>query len=240
MRATKSYWKWILGTIVLAVVVYLFVAFDLRAEFREWFQEDVRVWLRNHPALAPFVYMLVYVISVVCFMPGSVITVAGGALFGPLFGLIYVSIASTTAAAIAFLIARYFAADWVERKASGKIDTIKKGIEAEGWRFVAFTRLVPIFPYNLLNYLFGLTKIDFWTYTGLTWLCMLPGTFAYVYAGYAAKVAAAGDTGVKRILITISIAAGLLILASMIPRIVKQWTDDEIEDVVENESLDTE
>lgn len=235
-RTVREHWKWLGVAVVLAGVVYFFVAFDMRTEFSQWFREDVRVWLQNNPALAPFVYFLIYVVAVVFFMPGSVVTLVGGALFGPWLGLLYVSIASTTAAACAFLIARYFAADWVERKASGKIQTVKDGIETEGWRFVAFTRLVPIFPYNLLNYLFGLTKIDFWTYTGVTWLCMLPGTFAYVYTGYAAKVAAAGDTGVKQLLITLSIAAGLLVLASMIPRWVKQWTDEDLEDVVEDET----
>lgn len=237
MKMLRNYWKWILGAVVLGVAAYLFVAFDLRAEFSQWFRDDVRTWLANHPALAPFVYVTVYVVSVVLFMPGSVVTLAGGALFGPLLGLIYVSIASTTAAAIAFLISRYVAADWVERKASGKLRTVKQGIEAEGWRFVAFTRLVPIFPYSLLNYVFGLTKIGFWTYTAVTWVCMLPGTFAYVYAGYAAQVAAAGRTGMRNTIITISVAVGLLVLASMIPKWVRAMTDDDIEEVVEeNES----
>lgn len=234
MKTVKNSWKWILGAGVLGLAVYLVVVFDLRAEFSQWFREDVRVWLKSNPALAPLVYVLVYVVAVVLFMPGSVITVAGGALFGPLLGLIYVSVASTTAAALAFLISRYLAADWVERNASGKIKTVKEGIEREGWRFVAFTRLVPIFPYNVLNYLFGLTNIGFWTYTGVTWLCMLPGTFAYVYAGYAAKVAAAGQGGLRQILITISVAAGLIVLASMIPRWVKRYTGGDIEEVVDD------
>lgn len=230
--------KWVLGALILGGLVYLFQAYELRAQFSHWFRHDVQPWLKAHPVLAPFVYMAIYIVAVVAFMPGSVITLVGGGLFGYVLGTIYVSIASTLAAGIAFLIARYVAADWVEQKASGKLGTIKEGIEEEGARFVAFTRLVPIFPYNLLNYMFGLTKIDFWTYFGLTWLCMLPGTFAYVYAGYAAKVAAAGSAGVKKTMIVISVAFGLLILASMIPKFVRMVTGDDVQEIVDDEAIE--
>jgi uncharacterized membrane protein YdjX (TVP38/TMEM64 family) len=226
MKLVRNHWKKVLGVLVLALVVYFFIEFDLRSRFSHWFKHDVQRWLANNPILAPFVYFLVYVVSVVGFMPGSVITLAGGAIFGPILGTIYVSLASTTAAGIAFLIARYFASDWVQRKASGKISKVKEGIENEGWRFVALTRLVPIFPYTLLNYMFGLTKINFWVYAGVSWVAMLPGTFAYVYAGYAAKQAAAGGTDIKRTIITISIALGLLVFVSMIPRWIKQWRNN--------------
>lgn len=230
--------KWIIGVAGLALVIYFFEAYELRSRFRHWFQNDVKIWLEANPVLAPFVYMGIYIVAVVAFMPGSVITLVGGGLFGYVLGTIYVSIASTIAAGIAFLIARYVAADWVEKKASGKLDTIKSGIEEEGARFVAFTRLVPIFPYTLLNYMFGLTKINFWTYFFVTWLCMLPGTFAYVYAGYATKVAAAGSAGVKQTMIVISIAVGLLIFASMIPKFVRMFSDDDVEEIVDDEEVD--
>lgn len=228
--------KWILGAVALGLAIYFFEAYELRSRFSTWFRNDVQAWLRAHPILAPFAYMGIYIVAVVAFMPGSVITLVGGGLFGYVLGTIYVSIASTLAAGIAFLIARYVAVDWVESRATGKLDTIKKGIEEDGARFVAFTRLVPIFPYSLLNYMFGLTKINFWTYFFVTWLCMLPGTFAYVYAGYAAKVAAAGSTGVKNTIIVITIAVGLLVLASMIPKFVRMVTDDEVEEIVDDET----
>lgn len=229
----KKYGKWVLGAIVLGVAIYFFEAYELRAQFREWFQNDVRAWLKANPVLAPFAYIGIYIVAVVAFMPGSVITVAGGALFGWLLGTIYVSIASTIAAGVAFLIARYLAAEWVEQKASGKIDKIKKGIEAEGARFVAFTRLVPIFPYTLLNYVFGLTKIDFWTYLGMTWVSMIPGTFAYVYAGYAGRQLFAGGMGMLETIIVVAIAIGLLVFASMIPKFAKRFTDEDVEEIVE-------
>lgn len=235
MEFFRKHWKKIAGLIVVSLLVYVFIAFDLRNEFSQWFKNDVQTWLKANPVIAPFAYIGIYVTSVVAFMPGSVVTLAGGALFGPILGTIYASVASTIAAGIAFLVARYFAADWVEDKASGRLGTVKEGIEAEGWRFVAFTRLVPIFPYNLLNYMFGLTKISFWIYAGVSWLAMLPGTFAYVYTGFAAQKATAGGSGVRTTLIYISIALGLLVLVSMIPKLVKKMQDDDIEDIVEDE-----
>lgn len=235
MRLIRDRWKTIFGLVVLGVFVWLFVAFDLRTAFAEWFRNDLKVWLANHPIIAPFVYFLVYVASVVAFMPGSVITLVGGALFGPLMGTIYVSLASTTAAGIAFLIARYLAADWVEEKASGKLDKVKTGIEEQGWKFVAFTRLVPIFPYNLLNYMFGLTKIRFWTYVWVSWVCMLPGTFAYVYLGFAGQKVAVGGVGLKKLVAIVGTAIGLIVLVSMIPKWVRQYQDETVEEIIEEE-----
>lgn len=228
-----KYGKWIAGALLLAVAVYFFEAYELRDQFREWFQNDVKIWLDANPIIAPFAYSALYIVAVIVFLPGSVITLVGGALFGPVLGTIYVSIASTVAATLAFLISRYIAADWVEKKASGKLGAIKEGIEKDGGRFVAFTRLVPIFPYTLLNYMYGLTKIPIWTYVWVSWLCMLPGTFAYVYAGYAAQVAAAGAAGIRKTFIIISVAVGLLVLASMIPKWVRKMSDEDVEEIVE-------
>ncbi len=212
----KKWLRWSLILLVVAIGAYLFWAYDLRAQFSQWFQEDMKIWLENHPVLAPFAYFLVYVAAVIGFMPGSVITLVGGALFGPILGLIYVSLASTTAAAIAFLIARYLAADWVERKASGRLETVKEGIDKQGWRF-------------------GLTGIKFWTYVWVSWVAMLPGTFAYVYLGFAGQKVAVGGVGLKKLIAIVGTAIGLIILVSMIPKWVKQWQEDEIEEIVADE-----
>ncbi len=228
--------KWVLGALVVSLLVYLYVAYDLRGEFSRWFRQDFKVWLAYHPFLAPFVYCLVYVVAVVGFMPGSVVTLVAGALFGPVLGTIYVSLASTTAAGIAFLIARHLAADWVEQKASGRLAKVKRGIDEQGGKFVAFTRLVPIFPYNLLNYMFGLTGIRFWTYLWVSWLTMLPGTFAYVYLGFAGKEVAVGGIGLKKLIAIVGTAIALIILVSMIPKWVKKWMDGEIDELVETEN----
>ena len=125
---------------------------------------------------------MIYIIAVVLALPGSAITIAGGALFGSVWGVVLVSIASTIGASIAFLISRYLARDFIVRKFSqnekfNKLDHLTK---EHGAIIVAITRLVPLFPFNFLNYGFGLTGVRFWTYVFWSWLCMLPGTVLYV------------------------------------------------------------
>ncbi len=168
-------------------------------------------------ALAPVVFVLVYILATVFFAPGSVLTLAGGALFGPVLGTVYNITGATLGAAVAFYVARYLASDWVEQKTGGRLRQLKDGVEQEGWRFVAFVRLVPLFPFNLLNYALGLTRIDFIAFLWATYVFMLPGAIAYTYLGYAGKEAIAGGEGLiqKGLL-----ALALLALVAFIPRIV--------------------
>lgn len=166
----------------------------------------------------PLLYILVYFIAPSLFIPGSAITIAGGAIFGPVWGTLYTIIGATGGASIAFLIARYLAGDWVQEKAKGILRRLKEGVEEEGWRFVAFTRLVPLFPFNLLNYAFGLTRIKFPHYVITSFFCMLPGAAAYSFIGYAGREAAAGSEGV---LLKVAAAVGLLFFVFMIPRFVR-------------------
>ena len=132
-------------------------------------------WVEGSGAAAPLLFMLAYAVATVLFLPGSLLTLAGGALFGPLWGTLYSLTGATLGATLAFLVARYLAADWVTRKASGKLQQMIEGVENEGWRFVAFVRLVPVFPFNFLNYALGLTRIRLWHYVLASYVCMLPG-----------------------------------------------------------------
>lgn len=142
----------------------------------------LRDWIGAMGMWGPFVFVFLYIAAVVAAVPGSALTVAAGALFGSILGVILVSIASTAGASLCFLIARYFARDAV----AGSLSTREKFrrldllTEEHGAIIVALTRLVPIFPFNLLNYGFGLTKVRFWTYVFWSWLCMIPGTVLYV------------------------------------------------------------
>lgn len=128
------------------------------------------------------VFVLLYAIAVIAALPGSALTVTAGALFGSVLGIILVSVASTLGASLSFLIARYFAREavtgWLSRHE--KFRRLDQLTEEHGAMIVALTRLVPIFPFNLLNYGFGLTRVPFWTYVFWSWLCMLPGTVLYV------------------------------------------------------------
>ncbi len=171
-------------------------------------------------AWAAIVFMLSYVVATALFLPGSVLTLAGGALFGPVWGTFYSLTGATMGAMLAFLIARYMASDWVERAAGGRLKKLVTGVEQEGWRFVAFTRLVPIFPFNLLNYAFGLTRIRVSHYVIATYVCMLPGTLAFTYIGFIGREALGGNR--EDLIKNGLIALALLAIVAFIPRIIKR------------------
>ncbi len=175
--------------------------------------------LRRMGWLAPLVFMLLYALAAVLFLPGSVLTIAGGALFGPVWGTLYNLTGATLGAMLAFLIARHLAGEWVARKAGGGLARLIAGVEAEGWRFVAFVRLVPVFPYNLLNYALGLTRIRLSHYVVTTYVCMLPGALAYTYLGYAGREAIAGGEGTIRKAL---LALALLAVVAFLPRLVRR------------------
>jgi uncharacterized membrane protein YdjX (TVP38/TMEM64 family) len=155
----------------------------------------------------------------VLFVPGSVLTLAGGALFGPLWGTLSNLAGAMLGATLAFVAARYVAADFVARRAGARIKALVEGVEAEGWRFVAFVRLVPLFPFNLLNYALGLTRIGFAEYLLASAICIVPGAFAYTYVGYAGRETAAHGAGAIR---NIALAIGLLAAVALLPRLVRR------------------
>ena len=179
----------------------------------------VEAWVQSYGLWAPVVFACMYAVATVLFLPGSVLTIAGGALFGPVWGTFYSLIGATTGATIAFLFSRFVASEWVARKASGRLKQLIDGVEAEGWRFVAFTRLVPLFPFNLLNYAFGLTRIRLSHYVLVSLVCMLPAGLAYAYLGYAGREAAAGN---ERAIEVGLIAIALLAAVGFLPRFIRR------------------
>jgi len=174
-------------------------------------------WVVGFGAAGPLLFMLLYALGTVLFMPGSVITLAGGAMFGPLWGTVYNLTGATLGALLAFLIARYLAADWVEQRVGGRMARLKQGVEAEGWRFVAFVRLVPLFPFNALNFTMGLTRIRLSHYVIASFVCMLPGAFAYTYLGYVGREAIGGGEGLMQKGL---LALALLAVVSFLPGLV--------------------
>ncbi len=150
-------------------------------------------------------------------MPGLPITVLGGVAFGPVWGTLYVWIAATIGAALAFLVARYAVRSTVERwvRASPRLSRLDEQAAEHGWRIVMLTRLVPLFPFNLQNYAYGLTRIGFWPYAITSSICMLPGTAAFTFAGGALSE---GRGDVRRTLGYLAVAGVLLVLVSLIPR----------------------
>jgi uncharacterized membrane protein YdjX (TVP38/TMEM64 family)/rhodanese-related sulfurtransferase len=202
----------------ILLVLGLLVGITLAILYRERFDAvALEAWINDAGVLAPIVFMLIYALATVLFLPGSVITLAGGALFGPVLGTFYNLTGATLGAVLAFLISRYLASDWIEDKAGGRVKQLINGVEGEGWRFVAFVRLVPLFPFNLLNYALGLTRIRLLHYLIASYVFMLPGTIAYTYLGYAGREAIGGGEGlIQKILI----ALALLAVVAFLPRVI--------------------
>jgi len=168
---------------------------------------------------APVLFILSYAAATVLFVPGVVFTLTGGAIFGPLWGTVWNLTGATAGATLAFLTARYVAADWIEKVSGDRLQRIVGGVEAEGWRFIAFVRLVPLFPFNLLNYALGLTRIGLGTYVSASAVCMLPSTIAYTWLGYAGRQALSGGRDmVRNVLIAIAVVAA----AALLPRFVRR------------------
>ena len=202
--------------LAIAIVALIIIAIIYRDEFSI---ESIKEIVANSGAFAPIIFMSIYVLATVLFLPGSLLTLTGGLLFGPYLGTFYNLTGATIGAALAFLIARFVASDWVEEKTAGGLKRLKSGVESEGWRFVAFVRLVPLFPFNLLNYALGLTKIGFGQYILATYIFMLPGAIAYTYLGYLGSEAIIGAEDLAQ---KIMIGISLLAIALFIPRIVKR------------------
>jgi uncharacterized membrane protein YdjX (TVP38/TMEM64 family) len=146
----------------------------------------------------PAAHVVLFALGTVLFVPGALFGLAGGVLFGPVWGTILNIAGATLGATAAFLVARYVAADWVREKAGVRLERLIKGVDAEGWRFVALTRLVPLIPFNLLNYAFGLTRIPVVSYMLASLVCMVPGTLAYTWLGYAGREAMGGNDAAIR------------------------------------------
>jgi uncharacterized membrane protein YdjX (TVP38/TMEM64 family) len=142
-------------------------------------------WISSLGAIAPVVFIGAYIAACVLFIPGSIMTIGSGVLFGVLWGSVYVSIGATVGATFAFLIGRYFARDWVAAKLVGNptFNEIDAAVGREGWKIVGLTRLSPVFPFNLLNYAYGLTRVSLRDYVLASWIGMLPGVVMYCYIG---------------------------------------------------------
>lgn len=172
--------------------------------------------------LAPVVFAAAFALATVLFLPGSIFGLAGGILFGPLWGTVWNLVGGTLGATVAFFLARFIAGDWLAARAQGRFKRVLSGVEAEGWRFVALARLVPVIPFNALNYALGLTRIPISQYVLATLVCMLPGTAAYAWLGYAGKAALQGNNDALRYGVLGIAALALVVFAPRLIRRLKQ------------------
>jgi uncharacterized membrane protein YdjX (TVP38/TMEM64 family) len=207
-----------LGVIALGILAaWRLGAFEYLS--RENF-DNLKAWFEGIGMVAPLVFILVWVAACVLFLPGIPVTVVGAFVFGPFWGTVYSLIGATIGATAAFLVGRYAARDMVEgliqkNKVLQKIDA---GVERQGWRMLMITRLVPIFPFNAQNYVYGLTKIRLLTYVLLTLVFMAPGTAAY---NFAAGKLLRGEFDMTT-LYYLAGAAVLFVLLSLLPGWLKK------------------
>ena len=204
----------IIGIIAVAVIlmkvfgVFEYISIENITKLTEW--------INSFGMIGPIVYILLWIIACIFFLPGLPIALLGGFVFGPWFGTLYSSIGSTLGATAAFLVARYAARSMVEGwvKGNEQCRKIDEGVEKQGWRMLMITRLVPLFPFNLQNYVYGLTKIKPGTYILVSWSCMLPGAIAFSFAG-GSVVSGQGNLG--KTLMYLGVAAVFFVIISLIP-----------------------
>lgn len=202
--------------IILLVVIALVAAaefFDLKQVFR-----DTMAWISGLGSLGPLIFIGLYIVVCVLMLPGFILTLAAGVLFGVVKGSIAVSIGSTLGATCAFLVGRYLARNWVSGKvaASVKFKAIDEAVARQGWKIVFLTRLSPVFPYNLLNYAFGLTGVSLKHYFFASWIGMMPVTIMYVYIGSLTGDLAKLTAGQRRHTTAEWIMYGIGLLATLV------------------------
>jgi len=180
----KAWAGWLLaGLLVVAASVFLFTA-----PVQEWLSKLLAAIDQVGP-LGPVLLAAVYAVACVLFVPGSILTLGAGFLFGLVVGTIAVSAGSVVGATLAFLVGRTLLRDWIERRTAGwpRFRAIDRAVGRQGFKIVLLLRLSPVFPFNLLNYAFGLTRVRLRDYVLASWIGMLPGTIMYVYLGTALK-----------------------------------------------------
>ena len=179
----------------VAIVIALFLAMKF-LPVQQWLT-NFNNWVGQMGTAGILIFIAVYAVATVLLAPGAILTIGAGFAFGLWKGFLAVSAGSTLGAALAFLVARFIARDRVEAIAKGneKFRNIDNAIGQQGAKLVFLLRLSPVIPFNLSNYLYGLTGVKFWPYVLASWLGMMPGTLLYVYIGTAGKAAVSAAAG---------------------------------------------
>lgn len=200
INISTPHWQKYLRILVLMVItsglLFIFAAQPAWGqEFASPLRFNPQVWLRNAlqwidglGAVGALAFIILYIIATVAFLPGSILTLGAGVVFGVVMGSVYVFIGATIGATAAFLVGRYLARGWVAKKIAGnnKFQAIDQAVTREGLKIVFLTRLSPVFPFNLLNYAYGVTGVSLKDYVFGS-IGMIPGTIMYVYIGSLAS-----------------------------------------------------
>lgn len=185
---------------------------------------DLRDTFAAAGAWAPLVFLAVYIVATVLALPGPLLTLTGGMLFGLGWGFAYSLTGTVVGGLLSFLIARYIARNWFEQRLGPRMETVKQGVDEEGWRFVLFARLTPVVPYSALNYGFGLTRIGLLPYFLASVPGMAPAMFIYSYLGdVGGRVLESGYDPAQGVLVIIALVAALLFLPRFISRLRRRF-----------------
>jgi len=210
----------LLFSLILMILFLLFLGGNTGINFLK-----VQEFIHQQGILAPFIFILVYTIGPIFFVPITPLSAAAGILFGPLWGTLYSVIGATSGACATFIVSRYLLKDLISKKNSSKLLFVQEKVEKEGWKFIFLARITPFFPFNLQNYFFGVTKIRFITFLWASALSLIPGAFVYVYIGSVGKSALSGDTNT---IYKIVIAFALLLIISIFPYFMRKLSKSNV------------
>jgi uncharacterized membrane protein YdjX (TVP38/TMEM64 family) len=207
--------------VIITIVVVLMKQFGIFEYISIENIKNLKTWIEGFGILGPIVYILLYIIACLFFLPGLPIAVLAGFAFGPVMGALWADIGATLGAAAAFLVGRYAARGMVESWVEGnqQFKKIDEGVEKQGWRMLMITRLVPVFPFNLQNFAYGLTKIKFVTYVVVSFICMLPGAIAFAFMGGSIV---SGEGNIGKTFLYLAIGAVFFVIISLIPGWIKK------------------
>lgn len=209
-----------IGLVLLAVVVIARVT-GLTDYLSLDDLDALRGWIDGFGAIAPVVFIAVYAAAVVAFLPATPLTLLSGLVFGAVWGTLWAWIGATLGATLAFLLGRYAARGLVEswKAENERVKKLDEGVEKHGWRMLLITRLVPVFPFSLQNYAYGLTKIGLGTYVLVTGICIVPGVIVYSFAGGSLATA---QEDLAKTFVYLGVAAVFFVLISLIPTWIRK------------------
>jgi len=222
--------RFALIALVIAVAALLFFVFPVG----DWLGA-FSGWSRENPVAGGALLSVLYIAATVLGAPGLLLTLAAGFLFGVVWGTVVVSVGSVLGATAAFLIGRFVARDWVAGRIGGshRFRAIDGAVGRNGFKIVLLTRLSPVFPFNVLNYLFGLTDVRLRDYVLASWIGMLPATVLYVYFGttiqnVAALISGEFEGGAGRVALLSGGLAATVLVALLIARVARRAIAEEI------------
>jgi len=201
---------------VIAVVFFVAKHFGLTDRLQD--VQAMQAWFQSLGFVGYAVFIALYVFVAVFMLPAAAFTIIAGITFGSVLGGILALVGATIGASAAFVVAKYVARDFIVNKFQGNaiFKKIEDGVKANGVSFLILTRLVPLFPYNVQNYAYGLTSINLLTFAGVSFITMAPGAFIYAYM--AGEIVANGFS--VKLLVQFAIAGVILFLVSLIPKYI--------------------